>query len=315
MPYPKETNMIIVDENRQKGNFAESIATAWLSRQCLVRPVASGTDIGIDLYCESLLGNSPFQHFWVQVKAITEKNIRDSNGRKSAWYRFDTKHLKYWKSQPVPVYAFLVPVIGKPFDDPRYIFSIRLTEHFVKEGIPDKSKVKYESSEGFAIESLEGDLSSFIRNFVPFDAAALLLLKGIIAPIMQPDELAPEAIPKNMILGHIDKIMSAIRLTSEMILAELVEARDKNEKMRNLRQQAEKLALIFESQLNVIGLTAIASSKELDKDLISTIRYLTLARNKVAQTIRDQGEKDKQLAEIDEVLLRLERAIRRKPNT
>jgi len=58
-----------------KGNYAENLVAEWLSRVCLVRPVASGTDIGIDLYCESVVGNKPYHHFWVQVKTITSKDI------------------------------------------------------------------------------------------------------------------------------------------------------------------------------------------------------------------------------------------------
>ena len=46
-----------LDEKGQKGNFAEATVAAWLSRRCLVRPVATGTDIGVDLYCESLAGS------------------------------------------------------------------------------------------------------------------------------------------------------------------------------------------------------------------------------------------------------------------
>ena len=103
-----------IDENRQRGNFAESIASAWLSRQCLVRPVAAGTDIGVDLYCESLRGHQAFQHFWVQVKAISDTNVRTRDGIDEAWYSFETRHLRYWERQPVPVYAFLVPVLGWP---------------------------------------------------------------------------------------------------------------------------------------------------------------------------------------------------------
>lgn len=62
--------MPTISDKQLKGNFAENLVAEWLSRACLVRPVAVGTDIGIDLYCESLVDNNPHLHFWVQVKAI-----------------------------------------------------------------------------------------------------------------------------------------------------------------------------------------------------------------------------------------------------
>ena len=57
--------MTLVDRNRLKANHAEAAVTGWLSRVCLIRPVSAGTDIGVDLYCESVLEDRPFLHFWV----------------------------------------------------------------------------------------------------------------------------------------------------------------------------------------------------------------------------------------------------------
>lgn len=137
--------MPYVDENRQKGNFAEATVAAWLSRQCLVRPVANGTDIGVDLYRESLVGASPFQHFWAQVKAIPQDHIRKRRGQEEAWYAFETRHLRYWQRQPVPVYAFLVLVIGWPPPFPSRVYGIKITDRLVREGIPDRRTVTYSS--------------------------------------------------------------------------------------------------------------------------------------------------------------------------
>ena len=58
-----------VDVNRLKGNYAQTLVSTWLSRMCLVRPVAEGTDIGIDLYCEAIVDGVPYLHFWVQVES------------------------------------------------------------------------------------------------------------------------------------------------------------------------------------------------------------------------------------------------------
>ena len=98
--------MPVVDENRLRGNYAQAVVSAWLSRKCLVRPVADGTDIEIDLYCEAVSQSLPSDHFWAQVKAIPAASVEGGE----AAYRSLQKHLAYWQRQPIPVYAFLVPL-------------------------------------------------------------------------------------------------------------------------------------------------------------------------------------------------------------
>lgn len=291
--------MTKVSSAQLKGNFAETTVAAWLSRQCLVRRVAEGTDIGIDLYCESLLGESPYKHFWVQVKSIGEKNFEYGG---EAWYAFDKKHLEYWARQPIPVYAFLVPVVGDPPRSPEYVFGVRLTERIVREGLPKTKTITYRTSEGFSAESIDEDLSGFIRKIVPFDTAVALLPKGVIAPIDEPEEKSPESFPSDLALIHLDRILSTICFASEILLAELVEARDKDNGLRRKRRLVEKLALIFEDQLNVIGLTAVANSRFLDADADGAKRYLLLARVMIEQTVENPDERGHQLNEIDAML-------------
>ena len=121
-----------------KGNYAQAIVSSWLSRRCLVRPVAEGTDIGVDLYCESVLEDQPWLHFWVQVKAIPSDNIRTVNGKEEASYSFDRRHLEYWERQPIPVYALLVPIDKWPPTEPNKVFGIPITRHLVGKGLPEK---------------------------------------------------------------------------------------------------------------------------------------------------------------------------------
>ena len=61
--------MPAVTENRLKGNYGASLVMSRLSGECLVRPVAAETDVGVDLYCETVAEGRPFLHFWLQVKA------------------------------------------------------------------------------------------------------------------------------------------------------------------------------------------------------------------------------------------------------
>lgn len=70
-----------IDQNRLKGNYAEAIVSEWVSRSCLIRPVAEGTDIGVDLYCEAVIENSPYLHFWAQVKSISHDELKEKDGK------------------------------------------------------------------------------------------------------------------------------------------------------------------------------------------------------------------------------------------
>jgi hypothetical protein len=97
--------MPFVSENRLKGNYGTAVVMACLSSACLVRPVAVDTDVGVDLYCESVEEGTPFFHFWLQVKA--GEQCRLAADETSASCSFATDHLLYWYRQPVPVFAAL----------------------------------------------------------------------------------------------------------------------------------------------------------------------------------------------------------------
>jgi hypothetical protein len=69
-------------EEHLKANYGVALVMEKFSAGCLVRPVAAGTDVGVDLYCESVAEGKPFLHFWVQVKLCT--NL--------AWSFYDFAH-------------------------------------------------------------------------------------------------------------------------------------------------------------------------------------------------------------------------------
>ncbi len=89
-----------VDTKRLEGNYGGSYVAACLSSECLVPPVAADTDVGVDLYCETVEDGNPFLHFLMQVKAGAQ--CRVSEDRSSAMCSFTVKHLSYWDRQPVP---------------------------------------------------------------------------------------------------------------------------------------------------------------------------------------------------------------------
>jgi hypothetical protein len=119
--------MSIVDENRILGNYGSNLVAHTLSKIGLVRPVAEGTDIGIDLYCETIEEGQGFLHFWAQVKPGKQIKIK-KNGKASC--NFEVDHLRYWDRQPVPVLAFYVPT-NYPPEIPEQIFVVNITEYLM----------------------------------------------------------------------------------------------------------------------------------------------------------------------------------------
>jgi len=130
--------MPVVDDNRIIGNYGSNLIAHILSSFCLVRPVAEGTDVGVDLFCETVEDGEAFLHFWAQVKTGSQVR-RKKNGRASC--RFKNDHLRYWNRQPVPVFAFYVPC-AIPLEKPKEIFVTNLTRYLMTAGVPSaKSKV------------------------------------------------------------------------------------------------------------------------------------------------------------------------------
>jgi hypothetical protein len=290
--------MPYVDENRQKGNFAESVVQTWLSRQCLVRPVSSGTDIGVDLYCESLVGTSPFQHFWVQVKAISAKNIRGPKDGEEAWYSFETRHLRYWQRQPVPVYAFLVPVLDWPPTLPSRVYGVSITEKLINDGIPDQKYVRYSTSGWFDADKIDVDLDQFLSRVVPVHTASLLLPKGVVLPIEWPEEREETHFPKGQVLKNIDTIESVIRHSAELCLVELIEDVSNLAKTVDVRKRLETILSQYEDNLTALGASALANSAVIDGNFKKAGKFLDLAEAITLSSQVDEATRQSRLERI-----------------
>jgi len=284
----------------QKGNYAESIAASWLSRKCLVRPVSGGTDIGIDLYCESLLGTSPFQHFWIQVKAIPQANL----GHNGAFFDFKTPHLQYWANQPVPVYAFLVPVLGWPPADVKTIWGVRITDRIVRDGIPDQATIRYHTEEGLDAANLDADLAKFVSVIVPYDTALIYLQKGLVAPIAKVEEDPLERFPSHVALRYVDRILQAIKYAAELTLAELVSEEAGTHVRTPERLKIHNIATLFSDELTVLGLSAVANSAHLDGDVVMAREYLERAKQWISHSDMSPTQKAEAIAKAD-IMLRI----------
>lgn len=315
-----------VDVNRLKGNYAQALATTWLSRMCLVRPVAEGTDIGIDLYCESIVDGVPYLHFWVQIKAITSSSIRVEGEERIARYSFDKRHLEYWDRQPIPVYALLVPIDSWPPNEPDEIFGVRVTEELVRGGLPITNSVTYHTKDRFERDSLDDDLRKFITEIVPWDTAALLLKRGIVAPL--PSQ--PGRFPAGIGFQYLPKVLSSIRDASiqglfHVIIGEGIEAeahkrglaqslsllpwvKELSASMEPLRGHFDRIASTFVDEMHYFGLSVLAWSARARGDRETAKEYLALALSRIANDATLQEPKRSALlAEVQQLMNEFEK--------
>jgi|ERR1035441_6273723 hypothetical protein len=205
--------MPAVSDERLKGNYGTSVVIARFSADCLVRPVASDTDVGVDLYCETVDAGQPFLHFWVQVK--TGQQCRLNSLSTEASCSFDIDHLRYWHRQPVPVFAALVPTEW-PVEREPGIYIIDVTRWILERGFPrDQASISLSSN----YRCMPGDRDSvraFLGQVVPATTARLRLSAGVIAdePTLMPKyERNRPFVP---VLKYSEAILYQLRRTAAM---------------------------------------------------------------------------------------------------
>lgn len=203
--------MPAVHDSRLKGNFGAAAVMARLSGECLVRPVTADTDVGVDLYCETVVGGSPFLHFWVQVKAGEQCKVGPE--RLTASCRFDRDHILYWMRQPVPVFAALVPTDWPIRKEPD-IYIVDITSKVLLNAIPNT-----QASITLVSDYLwpAGDFSSiteFLARVVPDTTARLQCSKGIISASPTPMPQYVRTTPVVPVLRFKDVVRNQIRTTA-----------------------------------------------------------------------------------------------------
>ena len=275
--------MTTVDTNRLRGNYAQAVASAWLSRGCLVRPVSEGTDIGIDLYCEAVLEGSPYLHFWVQVKSIAVATVGVQGGKPTATYSFDRKHLEYWDRQPIPVYAFLVPLGTWPPTEPDSIFGVRITERLVKEGLPSAASVSYRTSDSFDRETVDEDIRQFVTKVVPWDTSALLLKRGIVAPLPKArKEPSDEQFPTGIGFQYLPRVLTTMRDAAVHGLYHSLLAEHYDPSWQETRKRFHGAAEYFEKDMHKYGLSMLVRSAHADGDIEKAKGYVHRALERIA---------------------------------
>ena len=233
--------MPIVDANRLKGNNAAAVVAARLSADCLVRPVSADTDVGIDLYCETVEGQEssrePFLHFWVQVRGGAQCRLTD--GGAAASCSFDKNHLEYWFRQPVPVFAALVPDAGWHASTPT-IYVIPVSTLLLYGISALGQSVSLQSEFVWAFDDRRS-LQIFLTEIVPAATAQLDCRKGLVAAIPQLSPGYIRTTPPIPVARFQDEITQQIRSTAARSILQLHLQRALGGKMAPFRRRMEGL--------------------------------------------------------------------------
>jgi hypothetical protein len=213
-----------VCDNLLLGNQAESLVHYLLSKHCLVRNIVGNTDIGIDLFCEAIIDNKPFVHFCAQVKC--SNSIPDKKVVRGVPFTFEMKHLNYWKQQPVPVFAFLVPKVNNP----KYIHVIDISQRLIEFSASKKTPhtlysypdLIVDMSKG--IEKVHHGIDSFIRSHIPWVCSAIYASKGMLlpSPDIRKNKIKYYAI--KYLASHFDIFKENVMTTSCFTLQALLES-------------------------------------------------------------------------------------------
>lgn len=217
------------------GSRGEMFVAFLLSQFCLVRPVANGTDVGVDLYCEALSDGIPHSHFWVQVKTAKTKLNKKM--------RFEVRHLEYWARQPIPVYIFFVAENKMGLDGFK-INIINLSENFIGEPYLDPKIKTKDLSSNLTVSSTK-ELEYFVFNDVPETIARLFLRDGVIFPIRKTVHEQYEKKYKTIGLHKFTKpIMKNIGRMSALLLEDIFN--QSGDGMKDEKDQLEKILETYE---------------------------------------------------------------------
>jgi hypothetical protein len=253
--------MPTVDQNRLKGNFAEACVCARLSSECLVRPVAAGTDVGVDLYCETVEEGSPFLHFWVQVKAGAQCVL--TADRSSGSCSFSVGHLEYWYRQPVPVFAALVPVNWPVTEEPD-VYIIDITSQLLS-GVPGGPASVNLRSDYIWKARERDDVRRFLLDAVPAATARLQCRNGLVAsiPTLRPKyERSSPAVP---ITRFKSRILEQIRRSAALSILFLQSADQMVDEHADFRRTLQAVVEQFGDDPHWENFMSIALSHHADK--------------------------------------------------
>lgn len=254
-----------VDVARLTGNYGSTLVAKRLSSECLVRPVAADTDVGVDLYCESLDDGEPFLHFWMQVKAGAVQ-VQENSDRTKAKCRFKRDHLLYWSRQPVPVFAAMVPVSWPVADEPN-IYIADITSRTIMEDPPPQDSVTIESDFVWIPGNQEG-VREFLNRFVPMSEARLLCREGVVAPVKTLRSQYTRAVPLVPAARYQGKILEQLRQTAAMSILSMWQLGQLGDETSVSRHRLRDVLAQFHDDGHWENFMAIGISAHVDREWV-----------------------------------------------
>jgi hypothetical protein len=220
--------MPAVTDNRLKGNYGTALVMSRLSGECLVRPVAADTDIGVDLYCETVAERGPgpaerrpFLHFWLQVKTGEQCRL-DSSGKASCSLK--REHLAYYCEQPVPVFAALVPTTEWPIRSEPDVYIVDITAQILSEDFrTEQASVTLLSDYHWPAGDRQS-VQAFLAHTLPDTTARFQVSKGVIANSPTPTQQYLREYPYAPVQRFKDDICNQLRRTAAFSLLFLLES-------------------------------------------------------------------------------------------
>ena len=269
--------MPTVHENRLKGNYGAAIFTARLSGECLVRPVAGDTDVGVDLYCETVAEGQPFLHFWIQVKAGDQCERSPEGG--SASCRFKLDHLSYWARQPVPVFAALVPCEWPVRSEPDiYLVDITTRTLF---GVPGSHDSITLSSDYHWRAGEREAVRTFLREVVPATTARLQVSKGVVAPSPTPTPQYVRTTPLVPVARFKEVILHQVRTTAANAVLFALMPGEANNEVKEFCRVLARIVGQFDNDPHWENFMARALSHHADGDYRSALGMYARARDSI----------------------------------
>jgi Domain of unknown function (DUF4365) len=237
--------MPTVPEERLKGNYGASVVMARLSSQCLVRPVAADTDVGVDLYCETVAKGQPFLHFWVQVKTGAQCQLEPPTFTgPAASCRFKRDHLDYWKQQPVPVYAALVPTDWPVRTEPD-IYVIDITAQLLIADPHDTTQYPILRSDYHWPAGAQDRVRDFLTEMVPATTARLECFHGVVASSPTPTPQYVREFPAVPVTQFKTKILDQLRATAAFSILYSVKSGDSTPEDKAFRRRLARIVEQF----------------------------------------------------------------------
>jgi len=319
-----------IDQERITGNYGEHLVSYLLGKHCLIRPVAAGTDVGIDLYCEhfeesgvkKVTGTKlykPFLHFWVQVKS--GKNIYVYKNKKRASYKFKYKDLKYWERQPIPVYAFLVPFdYQKRSGEPEYVYIVDISFELFGQDIDDIPETGSRTLSSIMQVKLNDDnwYDHFIMLLKHMSGLITLKKGGFITQIPELYQSYFHQYPSWPGLSkYAKKAVRAIRMTSGILVKDAIDLKKKtpvnllDDDFSEHRGDIEKLVEIlqvFETERHTNVMTSLFNwALYIKKDVKKAKFYLKVAKLNVQSDPNLQdNDREKWLQELNALQNKIE---------